>query len=155
MIYLVINIKMNQQFIYSLQILRIGLRFKTAESSRLVKGLSTFYADVRHGAHLTGAYQAHKVGEWLCSFSVSCSDHLSPFPCLIILWSECAFSSEVLFFTIDLCCTRKPQYTEKWNWRNALWEDVDIFSDIQVMWLEHTGWISHSWFWMKKVCSNP
>ena len=38
---------------------------------------------------------------------------------------------EVVVFTNDLCYTVWPQHKEKWDRRNVLWEDPDIFFDIR------------------------
>ena len=45
------------------------------------------------------------------------------------LWRyrSCAVSTMVLFFTKVWCCTRLPQDTENWNWRNAWLEDLNIW----------------------------
>ena len=59
----IINIQINQKNIYFLHILKIGPWLKNSENSRLIEGLPTSYTDVRHGARLTGAYRAHRVGD--------------------------------------------------------------------------------------------
>ena len=42
--------------------------------------------------------------------------------------SNFAVSIEVLFITNNSYITKWPQHTEKLKWRNALWEDLEIFS---------------------------
>ena len=67
---------------------------------------------------------ARKNNNWL-RYNKKCWGGIPP-PAL--LESSGAVSiDDVLVFTRNSFCTTIPQHTEKWNWRNVLWEDPDVF----------------------------